>query len=153
MGFEPTIYRLEVCRLIHWATGAKFIFGGPTEIRTRVTRFKVWCANQLHYGTNLLILVSRPRIELGLQPPQSCVLAIILPGQYFYFLFFFIRTRLDLNQRPIDLQSIALPLSYISKKASTRNRTSISRFKVLCDDHYTMEAQLIHKRINYQQKN
>ncbi len=26
VGLEPTIYRLEVCRLIHWATGAKFIF-------------------------------------------------------------------------------------------------------------------------------
>ena len=24
---------------------------GPTEIRTRVTRFKVWCDNRLHYGT------------------------------------------------------------------------------------------------------
>ena len=23
VGLEPTIYRLEVCRLIHWATGAK----------------------------------------------------------------------------------------------------------------------------------
>ena len=22
VGLEPTIYRLEVCRLIHWATGA-----------------------------------------------------------------------------------------------------------------------------------
>ena len=26
VGFEPTIYRLEVCRLSHWATGAVKIF-------------------------------------------------------------------------------------------------------------------------------
>ena len=25
MGLEPTIYRLEVCRLIHWATGANYM--------------------------------------------------------------------------------------------------------------------------------
>ena len=25
-GLEPAIYRLEVCRLIHWATGAVFAF-------------------------------------------------------------------------------------------------------------------------------
>ena len=29
VGLEPTIYRLEVCRLIHWATGAfKCLFQG-----------------------------------------------------------------------------------------------------------------------------
>ena len=28
-----------------------FFISGPTEIRTRVSGFKVHCANQLHYGT------------------------------------------------------------------------------------------------------
>ena len=27
-GLEPAIYRLEVCRLIHWATGALCLFRG-----------------------------------------------------------------------------------------------------------------------------
>ena len=29
VGLEPTIYRLEVCRLIHWATGANLFLEVP----------------------------------------------------------------------------------------------------------------------------
>ena len=47
-GLEPGIFRLEGGRLIHWAMGAK---KEPTEIRTRITRFKVWCANRYTMGS------------------------------------------------------------------------------------------------------
>ena len=56
-GFEPAPPKrkeLESSALDHSANDTNFnifLLTGPTEIRTRVSRFKVLCANLLHYGT------------------------------------------------------------------------------------------------------
>lgn len=71
------------------------IIQDPTEIRTRISRFKVLGANR--YTMESL----------------------------FYF-----RTRLDLNQRPFDLQSNALPLSYASKHFRKKFRSKILNLKL-----------------------
>lgn len=42
MGLEPTIYRLEVCRLIHWATGAVIISSAGFEPATAGISFELY---------------------------------------------------------------------------------------------------------------
>ena len=41
VGFEPTIYRLEVCRLIHWATGAVNIYKPHAGLEPATLRLRV----------------------------------------------------------------------------------------------------------------
>ena len=41
-GLEPAIYRLEVCRLIHWATGAVIISSAGFEPATAGISFELY---------------------------------------------------------------------------------------------------------------
>ena len=63
----------------------------------------------------------------GLEPPIfPQKIGTLYPLSYLAFIF---RTRPDLNQRPFDLQSNALPLSYVSKLFRKKFRSKTFTFR------------------------